>query len=873
VRRFLSRLRNLVRPGHAERDLAREIDAHLTLIEDAARARGMSPEEARRAARLSIGGIEQTKELHRQARSFAPLEDARRDVVYGLRLLKRSPIFTLTAALSFAIGVGANTAIFAVANSLIARPPDGVQDAAALVDIGAARGDGGLNPMPYASVVELSARASSFTGIFAQGLFPSVMGLRVDDDTERISGLRVTPNFFQVLGARAAAGRVLEPGDANAGNVVVLDHAFWRRRFNGDAGVVGRGVRINGMPMTVAGVVDPSFSGTGLQRPDVWLPMGAARSTVVAGGRLRPGVTIETAAAEVTAIGQAIDRDRGAAHAPMPLAVLPISRAGGNRNVIAGFAVALVAIVSLVLIVACANVAGLGLARAMVRTPEMALRVALGAGRARLIRQLLTESAVVSAVGGLVGMAFARAIIAIAPALLPPSAAPFAVTMTIDGRVWMFTLALALFTALVSGIAPAMAASKADPLAGLKRDTRTSAGASRSRRAFVVAQIAFSVLLVALAGQFVRALRVAGMVNRGFDSRGLETASMNLSTGGIEEPARLGVWTAVLDRVRAMPGAEAASLARVAPGGWEGIGVGDVTTTDATAAASSFSPSWNIVEPGYFTTLRIPLVAGRDFTPADAVGSPPVVVIGETIARRLWPGQDAVGKSVVIPAINPGHQSPTRTVRIIGVVRDIKSTSLIDGRAESYVYLPLRQNQDPGYTAEMTIVSRSRDGRSLVPALADAIRQVDPNLVIARSGTMEESVALGLAPQRLVAAVAGTLGIVGLMLAAIGLYGIVGFGVAQRRQEFGIRLALGARPSAIVRMVLRQGMVLVAVGCVTGLTLAALVGQGLLVFLFGLPGVSVPMFIGIALLFGVVGLVACAVPARRAMTSQAMERA
>lgn len=864
MRRFVERLLNLLRVRQSEGDLTREIEAHLALMQEAYEARGMAPPEARRAAVLAIGGVEQTKELHRHARSFRWLEDARQDVVHGLSLLRRSRLFTVTAAASLAIGIGANTAIFSVANSLLFRPPAGIVAPGALIDIGAARGDGGLNPVSYSTYLEIDRRTTSLSGVVAQSLSPHVMSVLSPDTgvAERIVGQYATVNFFTVLGSHAARGRVFDTNDRRA---AVLDYDYWRRRFNSDDGVVGRALRINGRAFTVVGVAEAGFHGTGIHERDIWLAMGPddGASSVVATGRVRPGVSIDSASVEVAAIGGAINLERGGWQRPQPLSALPFSRAGGNRNIVIGFAAFLMVLVSIVLAAACSNVAGILLTRSTARAREIAIRTALGAWRGRLVRQLLTETVVLYLLGGILGIGVARVLLNLI-ALLPALPTPVTVPLTLDLRVLVFALSLSLCAALASGVLPAFKGSKADPGGTLKEGVRSSSR-SRLRGAFVSAQVALSILLVVLAGLFVRVLRYAGGSDSGFDPRGVEVASVDLSMSVAAQSEPQMLWRNAIDRVRELPAIEMASLARVPPGGLEGIGLGGIVAGDRPDGAE-LSPGWNIVDAGYFATLRIPIFQGRDFTALDRVGAPSVVIVSDTIARRLWSGQDAIEKPLILEIFNArSRRMERRAATVVGVVGDIKSSSLVDGLAEPYVYLPLAQAEDTGMLTEMTIVARRRGNTTLESQIGAVVRQLDPALVLAKAESLSEAMALGLAPQRVLAAVASGMGLVSLLLAAIGIYGVTAYSVVLRRREFGIRLALGAPRVRVISMVVRQGMRLVAVGAVIGLVLAVGAGRVLSVFFYGLPAAHPPTLLGSALLFAAVGAAASAIPAVHAV--------
>jgi putative ABC transport system permease protein len=873
VRALRSRIAALFAARRLDAEFDEEIRAHLDLLADEHRRRGLSPIAARAAALRDFGGVEHTKELRRDARAFVWLGDARQDGLHAIRLLRRSPLFTVAAACSLAIGIGANAAVFAVASAMLFRAPDGIADPSTLIDIGTRRGDGGLNPMPFSTYLKIAPHATTVSGLFAQQMFPRVTGLSVSSTAvaERVYVHYVTTDFFTVLRARPAAGRVFDRRDGNdrtSAPVAVLSHGFWVRRFSEDPNVIGQAIRLNGRAFTVVGVAAPRFQGTGILNPDVWLPLSAdgGEATVLAGGRLQPGASATQVAAELTAARDSLERERGAAPRGQPLHALPSSPAGGNRNIVIGFAAVLMTIVSLVLAVASANVAGLILARSTTRSREMAVRTALGAGRGRLVRQLLTETMMLFLLGGALGLAVARLMLALIP-LLPSLPMPVSVPLRLDAGVMAFTALLSLTAALASGLAPAFQGSKTDPATALKHDSSSLVAGSLLRSVLVAGQVALSVLLIVMAGLLLRALRYAGSSDPGFDPRDVEIAALDLSMAPHSDSARLPFWRDLLQAVRQLPDVEAASLARVPPGGFEGIGLGTVAAAGTPPSAEPFNPAWNIVDSGYFMALRIPLVAGRDFADGDVAGAQPVAILGEEIARRFWPGQRALGQHLAI-TLRSRDSTITRDVLIVGVARDVKSSSLIDGLAGSYVYLPLHQADTPQMalmTTQMTIVARSRHGRRVSAELGAVVRSLNPNLPIVRSEMVKDSIALGLAPQQLLTTVTGSLGLLGLLLAAIGIYGVTAYSVAHRTRELGIRLALGAPPHHLVRMVLGQGFLLTAVGSFVGLALAAGAGQVVSLFLYGLPALHLPTFLGTAILFVLVGLTACYIPARRAL--------
>src|SRR2546422_644683 len=879
--RFFRRLLNVIRSGRDEAGLEREIAAHLLLLEDEHRKRGLSADEARRSARLALGGVEQTKELHRDARSFLWLDDLGRDLRHAGRLLRRNPLFTLTAALSLAIGIGTTTTIFTVARALLLQPPPGVVEPRRLVDIGSSRMRSGFGPSSYPNYLEIRQRTTTVDGVYAYSRFPQAMSLGVVGTAAGIGsvfGSVVTVNYFTVLGAVPAAGRLLSTADGEQpwmSPVAVLSHRFWTRRFNKDPAIVGRTVTINGHSFIVVGVASEGFHGTGVRALDVWVPMNTvaavtsrgtaaltdrAANWLLIGGRLKPGTSVSQAAGELDVIGRTLEGEYPEQNRGVGLRLMASSPVPGQGGPMVAFLALLMVIVSFVLIVACANVAGVLLARAAARRQEMALRLAIGAGRARLVRQLLTETVLLFVFGGTAGLSLARAMTSLLVSLLPTLPFPVDLSLSLDTRVIAFAAGLSLVTGLASGLAPALHASKADVLPGLRNDAGL-AGRLRLRHAFVIGQVALSIVLVICGGLFMRALQRAASIDPGFDPHGVELASVDLAQAGYTKTTGSHFARALVDRVRELPDVQTATIASGLPGGFEvrreSLGVPGVTPPNG----RFFIVDWNVVEPGYFATLRTPLAAGRDFTIADRDGTQPVAIISEAAARQFWPGQDAIGKYLFQPTRGPdGPTNPTRPLLVIGVARDVQSSSLIDGLARSCVYVPFDQQ----YVSSLTIVARTTRGQRIADELRALLASMNPNVSIMTAQTLEDSVALGLTPQRVVASVSGRLGIVGLILAGIGIYGVTAYAVTRRTREIGIRIALGARRADIIRMVMREGLSLTLIGSAVGLMLAAAVSRVVAAFLFGISPIDPVTFTATTALFAAIGLAACYVPVRRA---------
>ena len=896
--RLASAGRNLLRRHRVERDLDDEVRAAVEQLAEEKVRGGMDAAAARRAAAIELGGVESVKAQVREIRTGALLDSVLEDLRYAARLLRRNPLFTLTAALSLAFGIGATTTIFTIANGLLLRPPAAVRDPSQVVDIYHTETVGPLvaaaNPQsPYAMHLELRARATTLDDVFAYELSLSPWSLSVGTEgAGRVFGILVSPNYFEALGVRPAVGRLF--GAADAPPLAVLSHALWTSRFDRNPGVVGQTVRVNGHPFTVAGVAAEGFRGISVLAPDVWVPAtmhgfltalpGQALDglQIMMGGRLRPGVSLAQARAEIEVVGRVLHegergrlRDLGGVLVPGPadsgLGVATSSPIPGNiRLVMAGFLTLLMTLVSLVLVIACANLTGVLLARAFARRREIAVRLAVGVGRARLVRQLLTETLLLFVLGCGAGLLLARAMTTLLTTLLPSFPQPIAVALALDWRVVGFGVALSLVAAVLSGIVPALQASKADVIASLKDESLGPPERQRLRSVFVVAQVAFSLVLVVAAGLFAQRLGSTTASTRAFDPSGVEVVSLDLSMAGHTAETGRQFVRALLDRTRGLAGVEAASVADAPPSpGRLMVLRGGVAVPGVNAPAGGFAISWNVVEPGYFATVRLPLVSGRDFTPDDRGNTQPVVIVSESTAKRLWPGREAVGKTVAWQSGDPQAAAADTSMVVVGVVRELDGAApRPPGPQPLVLYMPFQQR----YTPLVTILTRTSGAARVSGAVSSLLRSMDRNLPVLSARTLEDELTGPVELQlRIAASVAGTVGLVALLLAGIGIYGVTAHAVTRRTREVGVRLALGADRRAVVAMVLRQGMALVAAGCAIGVVLAGAASRLMSRTFFGIPPLELATFGGAVLLVALIGLAACYGPVRRASRISATE--
>jgi predicted permease len=800
------------------------------------------------------------------------------DVRYGFRMLARSPGFTAVAVVSLALGIGVNTAIFSLFNAVLIRPVPVVGEQSRLVWLRA--------PSSYPDYQDYREQARGFEGM-AAATGTRDFSLTRGGEPEMVRGEFVTANYFEVLGVGAQSGRTfLEEEGREPAPVVVLSHDLWRTRFGADPALVGRQVTLNGLGFTVVGVAPERFVGTevGLNR-DLWVPLStepllnpqvAGRMETGEGadilrrrnthwlavfGRLGAGVTREQAGAELGGIARRVaEAQRGRVDHETLRRVELLSMSGGmdprDQEEALPVAGVVMGVVGIVLLIACANIAGLLVARAAARRRETAIRQALGAGRARLVRQWLTESVLLGLLGGAFGLLLA--LWANDLLLFYAHQTPLAaLDLRLDYRVLTFALCVSVGSGVVFGLAPALQASRLDIVTALKTEdalARASSRRSRLRAAFVTAQVTLSVVLLVCAGLFIRSLQSAHTIDPGFRVERALTVPVDLGLLRYGAEEGRGFYRELLARVESQPGVEGASLVRFAQLGFS-FAQGQVFAEGrASAVGDGLSAGFNVVGPRYFRTMNTTLVRGRDFTEADREGAPAVAVVNETLAASLWPGEDPLGKRLSFE----GAGGPF--LEVVGVARDGKYRSLGD-RPRPYLFRPLMQSYEP----RMTLVVRTKgEPLALAGAVREQLRALDANLPLGEVKTLEEQFELSLLPARAAAWTLGSFGLLALALAAIGVYGVVSYTVAQRTREIGVRMALGAGRADVLRLVLGEGLSVVGVGLAVGLLLAFAATRLVEGFLYGVGATDPLTFAGVPLVLGAIALVAGYLPARRA---------
>jgi putative ABC transport system permease protein len=790
------------------------------------------------------------------------------DLRYGIRMLLKNPAFTSIAVLTLALGIGANTAIGTIVNAALLRglpyhEPERLVQVWELTP----QKDFPRREASHPDFLDWRNNQSIELAAFTGGGSLSLMG---HGQPERLQAPGVTTNFFDVLGVHALHGRTFQEGEdvANSERVVVLSYGVWQRLFGGDVNVVNQSINLSGNPCTVVGILPQNFQFAPRGNADVWIPMRPSPNQlsrrfmhwVNVIGRIKPGVSLEQAQAEMKAIGQRIEEQHNQSHAGTTIKLIPLQEqiVGSVKPVL----LALLGAVAFVLLIACANVANLLLARSTARQREIAIRIALGASRGRLIRQFLTESLLLAFVGGSLGIVIAQWGVAALVAAIPEfqlNSMPYLRNLKIDKDIVLFTFALSLLTGIIFGLIPALQTSRPELQSTLKEGGQSSAGIARRRlrSAIVVAEIALALVLLVGAGLMMKSLANLLKVSPGFQTENLLTLTVALLPAKYQNNEQMvNIQSRMIERFEAIPGVQGAGTVGSMP-----LAGGNTTRfyvdgKPQPAPGEDTEANLRIISTNYFQTVGIPLLQGRYFNDNDNENSANVVVINKTLAEQVLPGEDAVGRRILFG-------STSQPAEIIGVVADEKVNGL-DAKQTGVVYEPFRRFPS---TFSVFVVRTTSDPKPLSNAIREEIRQLDPEASVFAVRTMEEVIdnAPSTFIRRYPAFLTGIFAVVALILASIGIYGVISYSVTQQTREIGIRLALGAQSLDVLKLVIGQGIKLALLGVGIGLVAAFALTRWMESLLFGVSPTDIPIFAAISLLLTTVALLACYLPARRAM--------
>ncbi len=934
-RRILSRFRNLFRNNRAEEELAREVASHLTLLADDFERRGMAPEEAQLAAKRAYGGVEQAKQAHRDERSLLWIEQTIQDLRYALRMLAKSPGFATVAILTLALGIGANTAIFSVVDAVMLRSVAAEDPQRLVIFSWNSHHDPKLHGLSSYGDCDDNTRDCSFSVPFYEALrshtttFSGVMafggGLDVDfsgnGPANIARGEFVSGDYFSTIGTKTIIGRPLGLADdaPTASPAIVLDYSYWQRAFGADPSAVGRTVRLDNVDVAIVGVAEQNFTSlTPGKSQDFFMPLSLAKRVrgewgtqdrlsdpatwwVVLGGRLKPGVSIGQAQAEATTLFHAEVLNAAKpifseGDAPT-LQLLPAREAlNGESSQIAAMLELIMTAVGLVLLIACTNVAGLILARSANRQNELAMRQALGAGRARIVRQLLTESVVLATAGGALGILVAVwGVHALTRLISSGLDRPFPFVIAPDWRVLAFTSGVTLATGILCGLAPSFRSARADLTPSLRENaSSTSNSASQGGRrvrpgdALVVAQVALSVVVLVGAGLLVRTLHNLQNLDPGFDRQNVLLFGINPSLAGYKDRQAVELYRQLQERFKALPGVVSASYSEYAllSGDWSANSV----HLDGAPPKSNVNAATLRVGLDFFRTMRIPVLAGRVFTPADFASAeatnavvtaakeaaapsspataakpqtkpqpaPEPVLVNQAFARKFFPNQNPVGLHMGNMQRDDPATGPQPGYLIVGIAGDTKYSRLRRDIMPT-MFLPL-----VGNSADFELRS-SGDPTALVKQVRAIVSQADNNLPLFNVRTQTQQIEQALYQERLMSRLSSFFAILALILACIGLYGLLSYEVARRTRELGIRMALGAQRRELMRLVVRRGLVLALAGAVIGIGTAIAVTRLMATMLYSVRPYDPATFGGVCILLVLVALAACSIPARRAM--------
>ena len=867
----LRRILHYAQRERFDRELEEEMRFHLEMKAEEYLAAGMTPEEARRAAQRQFGNETRLREMSRETWRFMMVETFLQDVRFGARVLAKHKGFTAVAVFTLALGIGANTAIFSVVNAVLLKPlPFPNAERLVMIKRVDPRGGNVGGTVSYPNFTDYREQAQSLQ--HAAAYSDSYAWLGGGDEPERIEGVYASADLFPALGSRAAMGRTFtaEEDKPGAPLVAVISHGLWQRRFGSDPAILGREILLDGDKTTVVGVMPPGFNFPVAQKTmDFWVPLGSSgygemlqnrrTNNHLAIAALKPSVAIKQAQAEFDAINNRLAAIYPEANAGSGVRVTDMQReiVGDVRPAL----LVLLVSVAFVLLIACVNVANLLLARAATRGREMALRTALGATRGRVVRQMLTESLLLSTLGGGAGLLVALWAIPILVAINPGNI-PRAAEINLDARVLTFTFGISILTGVLFGLFPALKVSRPDLNEALKEGSRGSTGSlgrSRVRSLLVVSEVALSLVLLVGAGLLIRSFAALQGTPPGYDPSRVLTATLEVSRSEYPEPELF--FQEVTNRVKALPGVEAAGVTSLLP-----LSASDTSVEfkiegrpepqpGAVPVARPLS-----VNPDYFRAMRVPVRKGRLFGEQDTKQSTKVVLVNEELARRYFTGEDPLGKRLIL--YHTFAKSEPSPYEVVGVISDIRHRGL-DVPASPEFYVPYVQMPPP----RMSLVVRSvtPDAASLAASVRGAIREVNKGARVWDIRQMDERLAGSMAPQRFNTVVLGLFGLVALILSAVGILGVMSYTVVERTHEIGVRIALGARRADILKLIVGRGLLLTLGGVGLGLVAALLLTRLMSGLLYGVSANDPTTFVGIALLLTMVALVACYVPARRAM--------
>ncbi len=870
-----ARVKALFKRKQLERDLEDELAFHLAMREEKKRAEGVTAEEAKYAARRQFGNATRVKEICRQMWSFASLETFWRDLRYGARALAKNPGFTVVAVLAIALGIGVNTGIFSVLNGVALRLLP-IPRAEQIVSVDQmfhgklsrnVHGEPGLSS--YSEYENYRDNNHVFSGLLAYEPFlEATLG---GESPKQLMGTAASCNYFDVLGERPGLGRVFVDADCSAPGasaVVVLSDDLWRSRFGADPLIVGKSVSLNRAKFVVIGIAAPGFGGLDPWPSEFWAPVTMQKALepdrdffnenntgwLAMLGRMQGGVSVEEVRSDLGVIAGRIDQQN-----PGRTTTLVVHRATflgrpEERTMVFAIGGVVLAAVGLVLLIACANVANLLLARASARQKEIAIRLSIGGSRWQIVRQLLTESLLISFLGGTLGSLLAfwsmEGIAQFVLTHLPHGAPRLVWNVHPDLRVWGYSLVLTALTGIVFGLAPALHATRQDLSTAIKGDggglIGKAAVGGMLRSTLVGVQVAVCMVLLIAAGLLMRGLYLAQTVDPGFEMKGITQVAFNLPSQGYKEETARVFQRELIARVAALPGVDGVEHARVTPLSDQFEGTGMTVAGETETRQFEF----NVVSPGFFTMLGMPIVRGRGFTKEETQSDAGVMVVTESTARALWPEQDAIGKTL---------RGWKKEYQVVGVVKDSQASHL--GQTGGlFFYMPAGPKEQE--RLQLLVHSQSSD-RVTANGIRESARALDPDLIVDVT-RLEDNLELWRTPSRIVAALSGVLGALALLLASIGVYGVVSYGVSQRVREIGIRMTLGADGRDVMRLLLRQAMRPVLIGAAFGVSGCAAVSQILSKVLYGIGSHDPIAFVGVPLFLLGIALLANYIPARRA---------